>query len=75
MDFNSRVGELCELMHYNEEAQYKFRICPKRGANEGNLDGDSRSQDLPNACDVHPVVRNLVVRNLLAVAPCVFALF
>jgi len=43
------VGELCELMHYNEQAQYKFRICPKPGANEGNLDGDSQSQDLPDA--------------------------
>jgi len=68
------VGELCELMHYNAEAQDKFRICPKPGANARKLDGYSRSQHLPDACDVHPVVRNLVVRNPLAVAPCAFAL-
>ena len=68
------MGELREPMYYNVEGQYKFRICPKPGANEGNLDGDSWSQDLPDAYDVHPVVRNLVVRNPLAVAPCAFAL-
>jgi hypothetical protein len=52
-----------------------FGICPKSGANEGNLDGDSQSQDLPDAYDVHLVVRNLVIRNPLAVTPCAFALF